>query len=65
MNHEVPALHGTLVLVHGIFDTGRIFVRMTRHFAARGLRVLAPDLKPSSGEVYCKHRTHFMKGTTH
>ncbi|AVD71051.1 esterase/lipase family protein [Desulfobulbus oralis] len=49
MNHEVPALHGTLVLVHGIFDTGRIFARMTRHFAARGLRVLAPDLKPSSG----------------
>lgn len=39
----------TLVLVHGIFDTGAIFSDMEHFFAQRGLRTHAPSLQPSSG----------------
>ncbi len=39
----------TLVLVHGIFDTGRIFAPMARYFAQHGLNTIAPDLRPCSG----------------
>lgn len=38
-----------VVLVHGIFDTGKIFTSMARYFEERGLRTLAPSLRPSSG----------------
>lgn len=38
-----------VVLVHGIFDTGKIFTTMARYFEERGLRTLAPSLRPSSG----------------
>lgn len=39
----------TVVLVHGIFDTGKIFAPMARYFAGHGLRTHAPDLRPCSG----------------
>ena len=39
----------TLVFVHGIFDTGKIFAPMTHYFEKRGLYTHAPDLRPSSG----------------
>lgn len=38
-----------VVLVHGIFDTSRIFARMAHRLKERGFRTLAPDLAPSSG----------------
>lgn len=41
----------TLVLVHGIFDTGKIFTPMARYFAKRGLHTHAPNLRPSSGAL--------------
>ena len=40
-----------VVLVHGIWDTSRVFRRMTRWLEERGFRVLAVDLKPSDGAV--------------
>ena len=41
----------TVVLVHGIWDTSRVFRRMTRWLEERGFRVLAVDLVPSDGTV--------------
>lgn len=38
-----------VVLVHGIFDTSKIFTTMAKRLEVRGLRPLAPDLKPGSG----------------
>lgn len=38
-----------VVLVHGIFDSGKIFNTMARYLEERGLCTLAPDLQPSSG----------------
>ncbi|HSZ63839.1 MAG TPA: triacylglycerol lipase [Terriglobales bacterium] len=38
-----------VVLVHGIFDTSKIFAPMANRLKVRGFRPLAPDLKPSSG----------------
>jgi triacylglycerol lipase len=40
-----------VVLVHGIWDTSRVFVPMARMLEARGLRPLAVDLVPSDGAV--------------
>jgi triacylglycerol lipase len=40
-----------VVLVHGIWDTSRVFGRMSRYLAARGFRPLAVDLMPSDGTV--------------
>ena len=40
-----------VVLVHGIWDTSRVFRRMTRWLEDRGFRVLAVDLVPSDGTV--------------
>ncbi len=40
-----------VVLVHGIWDTSRVFARMTKWLEARGFRVLAVDLQPSDGSV--------------
>ena len=39
----------TVVLVHGIWDTSRVFGRMSRWLEGRGYRVLAVDLEPSDG----------------
>jgi triacylglycerol lipase len=41
----------TVVLVHGIWDTSRVFARMGRWLEAHGYRALAVDLKPSDGSV--------------
>jgi triacylglycerol lipase len=38
----------TLLLVHGIFNQGRMFWKMAHHFAQRGYEVHAPDLVPNS-----------------
>jgi len=40
-----------VVLVHGIWDTSRVFARMRQWLEARGFRVLAVDLVPSDGAV--------------
>ncbi len=40
-----------VVLVHGIWDTSRVFARMSRWLEARGFRTLAVDLTPSDGTV--------------
>jgi triacylglycerol lipase len=38
-----------VVLVHGIFDTSKIFTAMAKRLEVHGFQPLAPDLKPSSG----------------
>ena len=38
----------TVVLVHGIFDTPRLFRRMARHLNGLGFRTLVPQLTPRS-----------------
>jgi triacylglycerol lipase len=40
-----------VVLVHGIWDTSRVFVAMARWLEGRGFRVLAVNLTPSDGAV--------------
>ena len=40
-----------VVLVHGIWDTSRVFARMSKYLTARGFRTLAVDLTPSDGAV--------------
>lgn len=40
-----------VVLVHGIWDTSRVFARMARWLEGRGFRPLAVDLTPSDGAV--------------
>ena len=40
-----------VVLVHGIWDTSRVFARMARWLEGRGFRALAVDLTPSDGAV--------------
>ena len=48
MKREPPTLR-PVVLVHGIWDTSRVFARMSRYLSARGFRPLAVDLAPSNG----------------
>lgn len=38
-----------VVMVHGIFNTGRVFWRMRRYFESKGLRCHTIDLKPNWG----------------
>jgi len=40
-----------VILVHGIFDTSRIFSRMASRLQACGFRPLALNLTPSNGAV--------------
>ena len=59
---------GTVVLIHGIFNTGRIFGPMTRHLEKRGFRAFAPSLKPRTGaaplEAYAEQAaTHIAEAT--
>jgi triacylglycerol lipase len=46
-----PQTSRAVVLVHGIWDTSRVFARMSKYLADRGFRPLAVDLKPSDGSV--------------
>lgn len=39
----------SVVLVHGIFDTGLVFSRMARHLENWGFRCYIPTLRPSTG----------------
>jgi triacylglycerol lipase len=41
----------TVVLVHGIWDTSRVFAPMAKWLEGRGFRALAVDLRPSDGAV--------------
>lgn len=45
----------TLVLVHGIHDTGAIFDRQCARYEADGRQVLAPDLVPADGAPGIAH----------
>lgn len=38
-----------IVLVHGIFNSGRVFRKMSKFLNNLGFQTFAPDLKPSSG----------------
>ncbi|CCE22864.1 MULTISPECIES: esterase/lipase family protein [Methylotuvimicrobium] len=40
-----------VILVHGIFDTGRVFKHMTSKLEASGHECHAPNLKPSNAEL--------------
>ena len=37
-----------IILVHGIWDTGRIFKRLVAHLTERGHHCFCPDLKPAN-----------------
>lgn len=39
----------TVILVHGIFDTGAIFHTMSGHLGAYGIQTIAPDFQPNDG----------------
>jgi len=39
----------SVVLVHGIFDTGLVFSSMARHLENWGFRCYIPTLRPSTG----------------
>ena len=40
-----------MVLVHGIYSSGRDFARLERHLRAEGREVLTLDLKPNNGKA--------------
>ena len=40
-----------VILVHGIFDTSRVFWLMKRRFLRLGYKVFAPDLRPATGSA--------------
>ena len=46
---------GNVVLVHGIFDTGRIFGKMSSALATQGFTPFMPDLSPNSGRSGLEH----------
>ena len=40
-----------VILVHGIFDTSRVFWLMKKRFLRQGHKVFAPNLRPASGSA--------------
>ncbi|NTW52863.1 MAG: alpha/beta fold hydrolase [Chlorobiaceae bacterium] len=46
---------GNVVLVHGIFDTGAVFRKMSESLIAEGFRTFTPDLTPNSGSRGLDH----------
>lgn len=46
-----PAALTPVVLIHGLYDTARIFDPMRAFLEARGRRVTTPDLKPNNGNA--------------
>jgi triacylglycerol lipase len=40
-----------VILVHGIFDTSRVFWLMKRRFLRQGYKVFAPNLRPATGSA--------------
>ena len=38
-----------VVLVHGIFNSGNVFRRMSKYLNSFGFQTFAPDLKPATG----------------
>lgn len=51
MEQHLEQRRRTVVLVHGIWDTSRVFARMARWLEGRGYQALAVDLTPSDGAV--------------
>jgi triacylglycerol lipase len=49
---------GNIVLVHGIFDTGDVFRKMSESLIAEGFRTFMPDLTPNSGSKGLDHLAH-------
>ncbi|MFN3386104.1 MAG: esterase/lipase family protein [Candidatus Thermochlorobacter sp.] len=41
----------TAILLHGIFDTGKVFSDLSAQLRKHGFRTLAPDLVPNDGSV--------------
>jgi triacylglycerol lipase len=52
---------GDIVLVHGIFDTGDVFRKMSESLNAEGFRTFAPDLVPNSGRKGLDHLAHQLR----
>ncbi len=50
MNNVIPQ-HNPVLLVHGIFDTGRVFHSMVPYLKQRGLTVYDLDLVPNDGNA--------------
>lgn len=40
----------TVVLVHGIFDSSKVFKPLEKHLHSKGFKVYSPDLIPSNGD---------------
>ncbi|PIO47484.1 MAG: hypothetical protein CMR00_10245 [[Chlorobium] sp. 445] len=41
----------TAILLHGLFDTGKVFLDLSARLHKKGFRTLAPDLVPNDGSV--------------
>ena len=52
---------GDIVLVHGIFDTGNVFRKMSESLIAQGFRTFTPDLTPNSGRKGLDHLAHQLR----
>jgi triacylglycerol lipase len=50
-----------VVMVHGIFDTGAVFRRMSRFLERRGFDPHSPSLKPSSGRAGIDDLAHQLE----
>ena len=50
-----------VVLVHGIYDTGDVFRKMSESLIAEGLRTFTPDLTPNSGRKGLDHLAHQLR----
>src|SRR5687768_8460910 len=46
-----PAARNPVVLVHGIYSSGRDFTRLARHLRAEGHEVFMIDLSPNDGHA--------------
>jgi triacylglycerol lipase len=52
---------GNVVLVHGIFDTGDVFRKMSDSLKAEGFSTFTPDLAPNSGRKGLDHLAHQLR----
>jgi triacylglycerol lipase len=48
--HDERSAYSSVVLVHGIFDTGRVFRKMSAALEANGFTTFVPDLSPNTGK---------------
>ncbi|HWR02098.1 MAG TPA: alpha/beta fold hydrolase [Chlorobaculum sp.] len=52
---------GNVVLVHGIFDTGEVFRKMSEALKSEAFRTFTPDLTPNSGRKGLDHLAHQLR----